>query len=162
RRHQISPPISALLAGAFAGSGSITFFFMQPWIESVFGFYPFLWMTWETAYRRGGWRTIVAPSLLVAVTLIAGTLQADAYLVVFGLGGGWGYAGRDLAGWKQWLRPVLVSGLLGASLAAPILFNEIELFRLSDRHIQLSTGHWSWLTGIASLTNVYPWTLGSF
>jgi len=162
RRLDYSLAPCILLATAFQAAGCITFFFQQPWIEAVFAWYPFLWLTWEAAYRQRRWRYTVLASILVAACLYSGSLQSHSYLVLFAIGLGCGYAGRSWTRWRQWLLLVVMTGFIGACLAAPVLVSQVELFLLSDRTVALSRNPLSWLSGAASLTAVFPWCLGSF
>jgi hypothetical protein len=100
--------------------------------------------------------------LLVAGVVYSGTIQMHTYLGLFALALGIGCAGRSWAEWKRWMGIVLLSGVLGACLAAPVVLGQIELFLLSDRPVEVAKGPITWLSGAASLTGVYPWCLGTF
>ncbi len=162
RRLGFEEATCVLMAGAYECAGWLSFFFMHPYIQSAFVWYPFLWLAWDSAFHRSGVRHTLVAALWVAGSAYSGTIQTHTYLGLFALALGIGYAGRSLAAWKQWLVPVSLSGVLGLCLAAPVIFGQVELFMLSVRKLDVAKGPITWLSGLASLTGVYPWCLGTF
>ena len=150
------------LALPYEFAGLYTMSIGHHWIQSSFNYYPFLWIAWDAACAQGKrWGTMAA-ALLIAGIFYTGNAQSHAFLVVFTLAFGLGYAGRDWKRWRQVLPPLIVSGLLGACLAAPVLLSQVELYVLSTRKSFSSFQGTNLLAGIGSLSAVYPWCLGTF
>ncbi|MGD1018001.1 MAG: hypothetical protein ABSA12_01655 [Verrucomicrobiia bacterium] len=151
--------VGLAIAYEFAGCNSL--FFCHPWIHASFAYYPLLWWLWDKALEKPDrWRTAVA-SLPVAAIFLAGNLQSHAYVALFAgvfcLGYGW----TDPRRWRKSLQVVAPSVVIGACLAAPFLSAEVELFRNNLRAMP-HPPRIAWLSGLASLSTVYPWMLGTF
>jgi hypothetical protein len=161
RHHAFGPWICVWLAIAYEFAGCNALFFGHPWIHASFVYYPLLWWLWDKALELPGrWRTALA-SLPIAAIFSAGNLQSHVYLVVFAgvfcLGYGW----TDPRQWRKSLQVVIPSAVIGACLTAPLLSAEVEFFRNSSRPIGHLPGI-ARLSGLASLSTVYPWMLGTF
>lgn len=149
------------MAIAYEFAGCHALFFGHPWIHASFLYYPFLWWLWERALRKSGAWDIAVASLPVAGVFLAGNLQSHTYIVLFAvafcLGHGW-------MSWREWgrcLRVVVPSIVIGACAAAPFLTAEVEFFLNSVRAVRRSPPI-TWLGGLASLSTIYPWMLGTF
>jgi len=153
------------LALAFEFSAGFAVQFCHPWVQASFLFYPCLWLLWDGASSRPlGWREGAA-GLLAAGVFSSGNLQSHAYLPLFGLAFCLGYGGRSFAAWKRAVTIVAVTGVIGACLAAPVLLNEVELYVTGVRFFAPKTAAEQWracLSGVFSLSAVYPWMLGTF
>ncbi len=134
----------------------------HPWLPGSYLYYPFLWALWDAEFaERSRWRVPLA-GLLVAGIFYAGNLQSHAYLPIFCLVLLLGYGGFSFAKWRQVLPIVSVSACLGGLLASPMLLSEIELFLLSPRPIGSAFPILGYLGGLASLSAIFPWMLGTF
>jgi len=152
---------SLWLALACEFSSGFAFFFGHPWVQASFAYYPFLWVAWSSGLEGKRWTPIAAP-LLIAAIFYAGNLQSHAYLAVFALCFGLGYAGLE---WRKWVRLTLLQGatlVLGAMLAAPVLSAELELFALNTREVRSPFHPLGWLGGLGATSAFYPWSLGTF
>jgi hypothetical protein len=149
------------MAIAYEFAGCNAQFFCHPWLQASFIYYPLLWWLWDRAVEQPGWSPTVLASLPAAAIFLAGNLQSHAYVLLFAgifcLGAGWTNARL----WKKSLQVVVPSLVIGACLALPFLAAEVEFFRNSWRAIGHSPPI-AWLSGLASLSTVYPWMLGTF
>lgn len=154
-----------LLALAHEFAGGFAMNISHPWIQASFLYYPFLWLLWDGAWgRMFGWRDGVA-GLLAAGVFYSGNLQSHTYLPLFALAFCLGYASKSPGAWKRALAIVATTGFIGACLAAPVLLNQLELYVLGVRLTPplAENSLWkSWLSGIASLSAIYPWMFGTF
>ena len=152
----------ALLALTYEFAGCQVYWFGDPWVQASFNYYPLLWLAWEAGFRKLSWWWLAAASLLVAGVFYSGNLQSHSYLVLFAAAFALGYAGTSWPRWKSVLPPIAVSGLLGAALAMPVLLGEVELFFQTPRPIGAAWRPINVLNGLASLSAIYPWMLGTF
>jgi hypothetical protein len=129
---------------------------------SLLAYYPFLWLVLAKYARTRPHFAIGLGGLLCAAIIMAGTQQSHAYLVLFLVCFVVGYGScfrRDI------ISVVMVAGgvfALGSAIAAPVLIPQIELFQLSSRKMLFASSPIHFLTGIFSLTGVFPWFSGSF
>jgi hypothetical protein len=73
------------------------------------------------------------------------------------------FAAGDLCAWRRTVPAVALSGALGACLAAPVLFPQIELWLLNVRSLSAHAPSAGWAAGAVSLlAAVHPWMLGTF
>lgn len=156
----LTTSLGLALAGQCAGYHAI--FFGHPWNTGAFLYYPWLWLAWDAALAERRPRAVPVAALAVAGIFYAGNVQSHAYLVVFAVVFLLGYGGRSGAAWRRALPLVAGTGLLGALLAAPVLTAQVEFYRLSVRPVSVAWNPVSWLSGLASLTAVHPWALGTF
>jgi hypothetical protein len=156
------PPWIAVTSGiTFQFAGFFALGFQHPWLESSFLYYPFLWVAWDAYHRRPLFRYIVIASGLAAAICYSGSIQTQTYLPIFGAAFLFGYGGLNGAELRKIAPVILISGAVGACLAAPILFDQAELFFLSARKVAIRTPL-TLLSGFGSLTAFYPWCLGTF
>ena len=161
RKWGFSFSICLLLACTYEFCGFYSFFYAYSWLLGSFVYYPFLWLVWDSATRRRRWWHLPAAALLVAGIFYSGSLQTHTYLVIFAAAFCLGYARSCPEGRKTLLAGIVFSCALGACLAAPALMNQVEYFLLSVRTPTLSNNPRAWLSGLASLSCVFPWALGA-
>jgi hypothetical protein len=154
--------ISLLLAVAYEFAGGFTVHFMHPWIRGAFAYYPFIWMAWDNFARTRRARWLWCAVISIAASIMAGSVQTDSYLVLFALCFCAGWCGRDYAAWRALSPIVVMSGILGVGLAAPVLCNQVELFLSSVRPVGNLETALGVLRGPASLAGIFPWVLGTF
>jgi hypothetical protein len=163
RRWNIRLAISLLLSLAYEFAGCFAVSFQHPWIESTFMYYPYLWLVWDQCVRFGvSRRALIFATLLMTGILYSGSIQTHTYLGLFFLGFGLGCAGRDGQAWGRLLSAAIIPGLIAFCLASPVLGEQVELFFQSSRPVALHKNKFEWLCGIASLSGIYPWGLGTF
>jgi hypothetical protein len=163
RHWNIRFPISLLLSLTYEFAGCHAMSFQHPWIQSSFMYYPYLWLVWDRAARYGSGRwDMILTAFLLAGIFYSGSIQTHTYIALFMLAFGLGYAGRNAHTWGRFLSAVILPGLIAACLAAPVLGEQAELFFLSGRTVALHKNKLEWLCGIASLSGIYPWGLGTF
>ncbi|HEY3901439.1 MAG TPA: hypothetical protein VGM54_22710 [Chthoniobacter sp.] len=147
------------LAGAFAGY--LEPLFGYPWLHGSFIYYPWLWLGWHRLWTRPAAASVVMATLAAACALYAGNLQSHSYLVLFAGAFLLGYGRLSWSGWKRGITIVLATGLIAALLAAPMLIPELELFRLSQRTMAVQSFDPKPYDGVAMLTAIWPWWLGT-
>ena len=138
-------------------------FFLTPLcLPAVFLFFPFLFYAWVKygVSRNPAWPLLMA--FLVGFAMCAGNQQTHIMMVLvlaaFWIGSVCKH--RSLC-WKDGgiLGLVFVGGCL---LALPILVPQTELFLLCSRDIAGVASSRKLLTGVFSLTGLFPWSLGTF
>lgn len=159
---RLSNWICVSLALTFEFAGSHAFFFGFPWLHGSMLFYPLIWLSWHAALRTGRLRWWGLASLAIGAVFYSGNLQSHAYLVLFGGAFAIGYGGWRLGAWARILSMLLVTGLIGGCLAAPVLFNQIEFFLQGVRGVKSIGTSRVYFTGLATLTSIYPWMFGDF
>src|SRR5262249_36050957 len=151
------------LALTYQFAGCFAFFFSHPWIQASFAYYPFLWVAWSTWIQRNLYRYIAISAILSALIFYSGNLQSHAYLPLFAI---CFLFGNGFAACRLELRLFLVislSILAGAALVAPVLWPQVEFYLNSLRPVSLTpSSGLSYLSGIASLSGIFPWVLGTF
>ncbi len=153
--------VCVLLAVTAEFAGYNAQFFGYPWLQASFVYYPFLWRVWDTAFTaRKHWH-LPAAVFLVAAIFYAGNLQSHTYILFFTAAFLFGYGRLSLASWRLLTPLIGFSLLLGGCLAAPVLFNELELFIVGARTASASASPRAWLSGLADLSCVFPWALGA-
>jgi hypothetical protein len=125
-------------------------------------YYCFLWLALAKYMRTRPLFAIGLGAPLCAAIIMSGTQQSHAYLVLFllCLAGGYGSCFRN-----EILRIASVAGgvfVLGCALAAPVLVPQIEIFQLSARKVTFDSSPIALLSGVFSLTAIFPWFTGSF
>lgn len=156
----VTTSVGLALAGQCAGFHAI--FFGHPWNSGAWLYYPWLWWAWDAWLTKRRPAAVPAAALAVAGIFYAGNVQSHAYLVVFSLVCLVGYGWRSGQQGRRALAVVAGTGVLGALLAAPVLAAQVEFYRLSVRPVPLPLNPVSWLSGLATLTAVHPWALGTF
>jgi hypothetical protein len=125
-------------------------------------YYCFLWLALAKYMRTRPLFAIGLGAPLCAAIIMSGTQQSHAYLVLFlvCLTGGYGSCFRH-----EILRIASIAAavfVLGCALAAPVLIPQIEIFQLSSRRLTVDSSPITLLSGIFSLTGIFPWFTGSF
>ena len=151
-----------LLALAYEFGGVFTLFFMHPWVLGTFLYYPYLWIAWDAAVRKGSRWAWLPAAFLVAGVFCAGSVQSHSYLLLFSLAFALGYGGFQRREWKSVWPAIIFPGVLGACLSAPVVVNQLELFFVSNRQVPLLHNAFAFLSAPGSLAAVYPWCLGTF
>jgi hypothetical protein len=152
----------ALLALTYEFAGCQVYWFEDPWVQASFNYYPLLWLAWEAGFRKPSWWCVLAASFLVASVFYSGNLQSHSYLVLFAAAFALGHAGKSWPAWRRILPAMTASALIGAALAMPVLLGELELFSQTPRPIGRPWPPIYALNGLASLSAIYPWMLGTF
>ena len=155
------------LVGAlsFQFSGLQALMFYPEFVPNTLWHYPLLWIV-LVKYFRASWPLAVGlGGILCAGAILAGSQQSHAWLVLFMACLALGY-GLASSKWRQDLVRLscVAAGafLLGSAIAAPVLVPQIEIFLRSYRDLGgLRIGK-HLLTGVFSLTGVFPWLAGSF
>lgn len=138
------------------------FFFFPPNVEGSFLYYPFLWVVWSSFLKTPSVAKVLGSGLLCAAIFAAGNLQSYAYLPLFGGCFCLGYGGRCGQRWKRALQITVGAGLIGALVAAPFVAPQIEIYFRSKRDLGQGYHLASLLSGLLSLSGVFPWALGTF
>ena len=162
RHWRFAGPACVLLALTYEFAGCQVYWFEDPWVQASFNYYPLLWLFWEAGFRKPNWWRAVAASFLVAGVFYSGNLQSHSYLVLFAAAFALGYAGKSWPRWKRVLPAIALPGLIGAALAMPVLLGQLELFSQTPRPIGAPWLPINALAGLASLSAIYPWMLGTF
>ena len=163
RHLRFSFPISVSLAITYQFAGCFALFFGHPWIQASFAYYPLLWTVWSLGARAPSLRLDAAGAALCALICYSGNLQSHAYLLLFGLCAliGYGFVDRRI-NWRG-VRSIAFSGLVGAALAAPVIWAQVEYYLNSVRVASLSSpSKLSYLAGLLSFSSIFPWSLGTF
>lgn len=162
RRLKFAASHAALLALTWEFAGFQARLFGHPWLEAVSLCYPWLWLAWTKAIHENLLLNTAASGLMVAWAFYAGNLQSHAYVVLFAfaflLGHGWGSKVQFL----RTLVAVGISGGAGAALAAPVILGQIDLFAHGVRLVEPIDSRFAWLSGLISLSAVFPWACGTF
>jgi hypothetical protein len=149
--------------------GALSFQFAAIQSSFVYGlppqslpYYCFLWLVLARCMRTRPLFAVGLGAPLCAAIIMSGTQQSHAYLVLFlvCLVGGYGSCFRD-----EILKMASVAACvftLGCALAAPVLIPQIEIFQLSARKLAVETSPITLLSGVFSLTGIFPWFTGSF
>src|SRR6185369_5083391 len=98
----------------------------------------------------------------MALIFLSGNLQSHAYIFLFAAAFGVGYGGWN---WKRWFYYVMRATpalLVALALASPFLMSQVELLSLSTRSVKSPLLPATWLSGVASLSGIFPWMLGTF
>jgi hypothetical protein len=156
------PWLCVLLGLSWQFAGCQARLFGHPWLQASFVYYPWLWLAWHAGWHGPARRHAALAGLLVAAAFYAGNLQSHAYVVLFAGAFILGYGGRSYAGWKRAILLTLLSGVIGALLASPVLGAELELFFKGVREVEPARRALAWFSGLASLSAIFPWALGTF
>jgi hypothetical protein len=137
-----------------------SFYYTLPLHSSLY--YPFLWLVLAKYTRTRPALAAGLGGLLCAAILMSGTQQSHTYLVLFLLC----FVVANGLCFRRAITSIIVSAsgafALGCLISAPILVPQVELFRLSTRKLALEGGGTYLLTGLFSLTGIFPWFTGSF
>src|SRR5262245_58851499 len=150
-------PLAAAVAGvAAAFNGFTTYALVWPQVIAALGWMPWVVGATERAWRDGGWRGIVAASLIGAMQMLTGAVEvialtwlvAGALMITEALP----RRGRGLRRAGVLSTRFVSVGLLISALAAAQLLPFFELLASSQRNAGLSESAWalSW-SGAANL-----------
>jgi hypothetical protein len=163
RHLRFSIPVSLPLAITYQFAGCFALFFSHPWIQASFAYYPLLWTVWSLGSEKPSLRLDAAGAALCALIFYSGNLQSHAYLALFGVSAliGYGFVNRRVR-WRV-VRSVVLSGIVGAALAAPVIWPQVEYYLNSLRVASFSSpSKFTWLAGLLSFSSIFPWALGTF
>jgi hypothetical protein len=165
RRLGVSEALAIGMALAWEFAGCHVIKIGHPWILGSFSWYPWLWLALHHAWDTGCRRARIGAAISVAAIFYSGNAQSFAYVPFFFAAWTAGYGGFTVKGWVNALKAAAPAGVLGALLAAPVILNEVEFYRLNVRVIEsnpdLVANPWitPWLTVLGM---VHPWLLGTF
>lgn len=157
------PALSLAAALTFQFAGAFVLFQNPIVLPAALAWYAWIWLAWSCYLRSRRIFWVVLAGLLCALSIAAGSLQTHAFLVVFAVCFFLGTVWSDRNLWKPALNAAILSPLLGALLALPVLVPQIELYFLGERRPELA--HFTKiqsLTGVASLSGFFPWAMGTF
>jgi len=107
RRWQVRAGIAVLLALGYQFSAYFALALHMPTLQPPLAWLPFLWLAWDSWWRKPNHWSLPAGSVVVALIFYTGNLQTHAYLVLFALAFLLGYGGLAIKEWRkllQWLR----------------------------------------------------------
>ncbi len=154
--------LAVIFAITYQFAGWFTLYFGHPWIQGSFVYFPFIWIAWLRAASGDFSKNAAVAAVFCGLVFYSGNLQSHTYLPIFACTF---MAACFFAARQSFLKALSVcaiSGLIGALLAWPVLFNQIEFYLLS---IRAPGEEMSWLGQLlkgAALTGVYPWAFGTF
>jgi hypothetical protein len=154
--------VTVLGALSFQFAGFQALFFYPENIPHSLQYYPLLWLVLAKYWRNSPAFGTALAGLLCAAVISAGNPQSHTFLVLFLICLGTGYA-TCFRG--EILKIFLVTAsafILGCVIAGPVLFAQIELFVLSSREPPLINSGRELLTGLFSITGLFPWFTGSY
>jgi hypothetical protein len=149
------------LALAFQVAGWKVQLFGHPWVEGVLCWYPWLWLAWNKTWEGDRRWAVVGAGVCVAAIFLAGNLQSHAYLPLFALAVGWGWAGISGQAWWRAVKVLAPSLIAGGLLALPLLLAELELFHLKTRDVTASGPAFPLWNVPLALAGLHPWLLGT-
>jgi hypothetical protein len=163
RHLRFSIPVSIPLAITYQFAGCFALFFGHPWIQASFAYYPLLWTVWSSGARNPSARLDAAGAALCALIFYSGNLQSHAYLALFGLCALIAYGFEDRRVRWRVVRSIVFSGVVGAALAAPVIWPQVEYYLNSLRLASFSSpSKLTFLAGLLSFSSIFPWALGTF
>ena len=144
----------------FAGCNALMF--AGPTVQASFAYYPLLWLLWDRGIHENKISWFLGSSLVTALIFLSGNLQSHAYPFLFALAfvAGYGWCRRER--WRLLFAGSAIALTAGLCLAAPFLFSQVELFFLSARSVRAEFVPKQMLSGVASVTALFPWALGTF
>jgi hypothetical protein len=108
-------------------------FLWAPCIQASFVYYPFLWIVWSQSTKRFFLRRACIGAALCGLIFYSGNLQSHVYLPLFTLCLLAGYGSVEQTR-RSLFGTILFSGVIGAALAAPLLFPQLELYLKQCQH----------------------------
>ncbi|MEI7909920.1 MAG: hypothetical protein WCK77_09820 [Verrucomicrobiota bacterium] len=165
RSFGVTAVIAGILALTYQFAGWFTLYWGHPWVQGSFVYFPYLWLVWLRSMQGRLWLHVGLGGLLCGLVFYAGNLQSHTYLPLFALS----FLAAVLIKtpkllWRAFTVTAL-SGVLGALLASPVLFNQVEFFLFSSRSIS-EGGGCAWYYRVLaipfSLGSYYPWMFGTF
>lgn len=151
-------------AAAWQLSGAFVMHFGHPWIGATFVWLPFLWLAWQKSLDQSTLaRGIAVSGLICAAAFYSGNLQSHIYIVVFALVFLITHLERSQQRVLRLVMLVGASGLLGAMIASPVLFNQFEFFLISTRETPGPSQWWNYPARLVfTAAGIFPWATGSF
>src|SRR5687768_6741063 len=162
RRFGFSFPVSLWggLLYEFAGVNFVMF--SGPTVQAAFAYYPLLWLLWHMAIQQKRFLWFIVSTFVTALIFLSGNLQSHSYAFLFAIaflfGYGWGHPAR----WRLLLAGTACALFLGLCLSAPFVLPQVELYFLSVRKLKPVPNALSYLSGLASISTLFPWSLGTF
>lgn len=159
----VSQIAAGVLALTYQSAGWFTLFFGHPWIQGSFVYFPFLWLAWLRALSGNFGIHASLGGLFCGLIFYAGNLQSHTYLPLFAMT----FLGALLLKNRQEIPKAfavcIVSGIIGALFAYPVLVNQIEFYVHSLRQTAV-TDRWyaHLLAAPVALCGFYPWSFGTF
>ena len=161
----INPVISGILATTYQYAGWFTLYWGHPWIQGSFLYFPYLWLVWLRSVERDMWLYAGLGGILCGLVFYAGNLQSHTYLPLFAVSFLAAILVKTPKQFGRALAVTALSGLVGALLASPVLFNQVEFFLHSSRAVA-AEGSCAWYLRLLaiplSLGSYYPWMFGTF
>ena len=144
----------------FAGCNFVMF--SGPMVQATFTWYPLLWLCWHRAVeeQKFFWFLVSAP--VVALIFLSGNLQSHAYVPLFGLAFLISYGWKRFENWRVIVPGLVCAGVLGLALAGPFVWPQVELYLTCERELPPPLPVRAYLSGVASLSALFPWSLGTF
>lgn len=163
RKSGVRPVVSGILGITFQFAGWFTMYFGHPWIQASFLYFPYLWLAWLNAVQNKFGLHTAFGGILCGAVFYSGNLQSHTYLPVFALAfilsslnGNRNLIGKALA-------TTVVTGVVGALLAYPVLVNQIEFLLQNQRGMTADQSFLGMILAIpVSLMGFFPWVLGTF
>ena len=162
RRLGVRGPFATWGALLYEFAGCNFVMFSGPMVQATFAYYPLLWMLWHRAVEEKGGFWFLASAPVVALIFLSGNLQSHAYLPFFGLTFLIGYGWKRMDQWRRIIPGMAGAGILGLALAAPFVWPQVELYQTCERELPPPLSWRAYLSGVASLSALFPWGLGTF
>jgi hypothetical protein len=155
--------VAAILALIYQFAGWFTVYFGHPWIQGSFLYFPFLWIIWIRTLNGRFLPNAGLGAILCGLIFYAGNLQSHTYLPIFAISFLAAIAIKDRKFFYRALGVTISSGIIGALVAFPVLYNQVEFFLLSVRTTDNSAVWYQQLLATPfSLAAIYPWMFGTF
>jgi len=157
--------IAGILATTYQYAGWFTLYWGHPWVQGSFLYFPYLWLVWLRSMQGNLWVNVGFGGLLCGLIFYAGNLQSHTYLPLFAVSFLAAILVKTPKLFYRALAVTALSGLVGALLASPVLFNQVEFFLLSSRAVGEGASCAWYLRVLAipfTLGSYYPWMFGSF
>ena len=165
RSFGVNSVISGILAITYQYAGWFTLYWGHPWIQGSFLYFPYLWLVWLRSVQREMWLYAGLGGILCGLVFYAGNLQSHTYLPLFAVSFLAAILVKTPKLFGRALTVTALSGLVGALLASPVLFNQVEFFLHSTRSVG-AEGSCAWYFRLLaiplSLGSYYPWMFGTF
>ena len=154
--------VTLLGALSFQFSGLQAIMFYPEFVANTLWYYPLLWIVFSNYHQSHPTRAVALGGVLCGASILSGSQQSHGWLVVFlgcvVLGYGLGSVQRLF----RMCGVVAAAFLLGCALAAPILAPQVEIYMFSERKPEPWNIGLHLLSGVFSLSGIFPWLLGTF
>ena len=162
RRLEFPQFVSFPLAVAYQFSSAFALQIGHPWLQAVFAYYPLVWLSWHRWVFNHDARWISVAGIFLGCVFLSGNLQSHSYVALLTLPILVGYCGSNWHSWKRVVPGIILSGVIGFCIGAPVVLNQLEFFIVGARPVDTSFNRLGIFGGLASLSTVYPWILGTF